>query len=150
MTGKPVPGSPEDMRRLIDIVDRAQKIEIELQRAPDDPRVNDPQFQEELNGFAKSLRGTGVTASQRAMAFDSIDALGYPLGDFVIKTLAPTLIPAVAGLCGAWVQARYGRKVRIKVGDIEVEARTAEEVERLLMTAVAVKDSTPDAEPKKG
>ena len=132
----------------MDIVDQAQKIEIELQRAPDDPRVNDPKFQEELNGFAKSLRVTGVTASQRAVAFDSADALGYPLAEFVIKTLAPTLIPAAAGVCGAWVQARYGRRIRIKVGDIEAEAHSAEEVERLLMTAIAIKDSNSDAEPK--
>jgi hypothetical protein len=63
MSERPIPGSPEDMRRLMDIVDRAQKIEIDLQPAPDDPRVNDPKFQEELSGFSKSLRGTGVTVS---------------------------------------------------------------------------------------
>ena len=148
MSERPIPGSPEDMRRLMDIVDHAQKIEIELQRALDDPRVNDPQFQAELSGFAKSLRGTGVTAAQRAMAFDSVDALGYPLAEFVVKTLGPAVVPAAAAVCGAWIQARFGRKVRIKVGDIEAEAHTTEEVERLLMTAVAIKDSALDPQPK--
>jgi hypothetical protein len=145
MNEKPLPGSPEDMRRLINIVDQAQTVEIDLQRAPDDLRENAPEFQQELNEFAKSLRGSGVAFSQKAIAFDSVDALGYPLAEFVIKTLVPALIPAAAGVCGAWVQARYGRKVRIKVGDIEAEARTAEEVERLLMMAVGIKDSAPDA-----
>jgi len=32
----------------------------------------------------------------------------------------------------AWVQTRYGRKFRLKVGDIEVEAPTLEEIYKLL------------------
>ncbi|MEJ0044474.1 MAG: hypothetical protein WDM81_20635 [Rhizomicrobium sp.] len=35
-------------------------------------------------------------------------------------------------IVGAWLTARSGRKVRVKIGDVELEAGTAEEVERLL------------------
>jgi hypothetical protein len=54
-----------------------EKIEIRLQRAPDDPKVPDPKFQEELREFSKALQTAGVDYSQRGMAFDSADALGY-------------------------------------------------------------------------
>jgi hypothetical protein len=106
--------------------------EIVLQRAPDDASVNDPEFQKELREFSRSLSAAGVAFSQRAMAFDSADALGFPLAEFVIKALSPAVIPAAAAVCGAWVQARYGRKVRLKIGDIEVEGRTTEEIKTLL------------------
>jgi hypothetical protein len=127
-----------------------EKIEIRLQRAPDDPKVPDPKFQEELRGFSKALRTAGIDYSQRAMAFDAADALGYPLPEFLIA-LSPA-IAALAALCGAWVQARYGRKVRIKIGDVEAEARTIEEIEQLLKRAQAFLDKAPadDGQPGAG
>ncbi len=73
------------------------------------------------------------------MAFDSVDATGYPLPEFLV-TLGPPTIAALAAIAGAWVQARYGRKVRLKVGDVEAEARTAEEVEKLFVRAAEFRD----------
>lgn len=119
-----------------------ERIEIDLQRAHDDASENDPQFQEELRGFSHSLRTAGVAFSQRAMAFDSVDALGFPLAEFVIKTLSPAVVPAAAAVCGAWVQARYGRKVRLKIGDVEAEGRTTAEIETLLGQAANFRGKT--------
>jgi hypothetical protein len=48
--------------------------------------------------------------------------------DFVVDIAAITS-PLVA-LVVAWIQRRNGRKVRIRLGDIEVEAQSIEEVER--------------------
>jgi hypothetical protein len=45
-------------------------------------------------------------------------------------------IPALTGLAGAWLQAKYGRKVRLKRGDVEVEAASVDEIAKLL----AIKD----------
>jgi hypothetical protein len=102
-----------------------------LERASDDPQENEPAFQEELGAFTTSLLATGLTYSQRGMAFDTVDGGGYPLPEFVID-LGPAVIAATAAVCGAWVTARYGRKVRLKIGDVEAEGRTAEEIEGLL------------------
>lgn len=121
-----------------------QTTAIGFVRAPDDPQERDPAFQEELNAFGSSLREAGVAYSQRAMVFDSIDALGYPLGEFIIKQLGPVAIPAVTGAVGVWLQARYGRKVRLKVGDVEIEARIPEEIERLLKSAASLRDNSSD------
>ncbi|SAL85764.1 hypothetical protein AWB68_07796 [Caballeronia choica] len=72
------------------------------------------------------------------MAFDSATVTGYPLAEFIIKELGPNLITALAAAAGVWISGRSGRKVRLKVGDIEAEARTIEEVEQLLKRAQAV------------
>ena len=50
------------------------------------------------------------------------------------------MIAPLAGAVGAWIQARYGRKARIKIGEIEAEARTIEEVEELLKIAAEFQD----------
>lgn len=93
--------------------------------------MNDPKFQEGLREFSKSLRTAGVTYSQRAMALDSVDALGYPLPEFLV-TLSQAIGPTLGVILVAWLQGRSGRKVRVKIGDVEAEARTVEEVESLL------------------
>jgi hypothetical protein len=56
------------------------------------------------------------------------------------------VLPSLGTLLGVWLQARFGRKVRIKVGDTEVEARTPEELEKLL---TMVRDYKKADEPKR-
>lgn len=116
------------------------KFEIALQRGPDDPPENAPEFQEELQRFNNSLRSADVTFTPQVMEFKSVDAVGYQLPEFFV-TLGPPVIAAVAGRCGAWVQARYGRKVRLKIGDVEAEGRTIEEIESLLKRAAEFRDN---------
>ena len=64
------------------------------------------------------------------MTLDSVDAVGGYTGQ--IAVLASAFGPVLAGILGAWLQSKAGRKVRLKDGDIEIEARTVEEVGKLL------------------
>jgi hypothetical protein len=109
------------------------KVKIVLTRAPDDPKVNERSFQEELGSFGAALRSAGVKYTLRGMAFDSADALGFQSPEF--QVFLGQAVAAVAGLCGAWVQVRYGRKVRVKIGDVEAEGRSVDEIGRLLEQA---------------
>lgn len=86
------------------------------------------------------MREARVGYSQRFMMFDAVDAHGFALGEFAINTLGPPAISALAALAGAWLQARSGRKIRVKVGNVEAEGRTAEEVEAALRKAVEIKE----------
>jgi hypothetical protein len=97
--------------------------------------VDDSKFQEELSAFSKSLHAVGVPFSQRARPFDEFLGEGYPLAEFVIKDLGFPLIAGAAHVCAAWVEARYGRKLRLKIGDVVAEGQTSEEIERLLKQA---------------
>lgn len=101
----------------------AREIEIQLKPAPDAPAERDPAFQDELRTFSLALHSAGVRYSQRAMAFDSAAAVGYPLAEFIIKELGPAAIGVIATAVGAWISGRSGRKPRLKVGNIEMEAR---------------------------
>jgi hypothetical protein len=47
---------------------------------------------------------------------------------------------------GAVLQARYGRKVRIKIGDVEAEGRNVEEIEALLKLAHDFQNAPPETE----
>ena len=117
----------------------AGEFAIELDPAPGEPAGADEAFQEALQQFAAALHEAGVRHSQLAIAFDSADAHGYPLPEFIlaIKSLAtPAVLSALAGATGAWVQAKLGRKVRLKIGEIEAEGRSVAEVEKLLAAAV--------------
>lgn len=125
----------------------AGEFSLDLVRAAADPSENDPEFQKELSRFGAALRDAGVPYSQSAIAFDSVEGLGYPLPEFILamKVLGPPAIAALATAAGAWVQARYGRKARLKIGDIEAEARTPEEIKGLLQLAKQFQaDNSPD------
>jgi hypothetical protein len=109
------------------------EIKIVLSRAPDEPKdPREPKYQAELSEFSKSLRSAGTKVSQHGMAFDAAEFLGYPLPEFTVS-LAQGIGPALGVALGAWLKGRYGRKARVKIGDIEAEAQTVKEVGELLI-----------------
>ena len=61
---------------------------------------------------------------------DSTDIL-----DVTTSALLASLGTPLGTALGAWLHARYGRKVRLKIGDIEAEAQTLKEVEKLIARA---------------
>jgi hypothetical protein len=117
----------------------SNEIEISLYRASDDPHIHEPAYQKELAVFSRVLRERGVKYSQRGMAFDSAEALGFPLGEYALP-LATAVLGALGAACVAWLQGRAGRKVRLKIGDVEAEARTPKEVDALLKRAAEFRD----------
>jgi hypothetical protein len=100
-------------------------LRLRLIGAPDDPPLVNRDYQTELADFDKSLRAAGIESSSQAFAFDAVDGRGGLSGEFAL--MATAVAPCVAcgaGLLGAWLHARYGRKVRLKIGEIEAEAQT--------------------------
>jgi hypothetical protein len=113
----------------------AGEFSLELVRVADDPPEDDPAFQAELGEFSKSLRAAGVTFSQVGRAFDAVDGGGYALAEFVVGKLGLPLIGATTAVCIAWVKARAGRKLRLKIGDVVAEGQTVEDIKRLMKQA---------------
>lgn len=65
---------------------------------------------------------------------DSAIGGGGPLGEFIFDN-AGTLITALTTICGIWIKAKYGRKLKVKVGKTVVEANTPQEIELLVRQA---------------
>lgn len=91
-------------------------------------------YQDELYLIEESSQGLGSPVYDRSQLTAGTVPLPY-LGEFITKVLQPSAVTGLAGLIGAWMQVRRGRKVRVRVGNMEVDASTADEVESLLEKA---------------
>jgi hypothetical protein len=97
----------------------------------DAPPFSD-EYQAELGGFAKDAHAT----SQYGFAMDSAAGGGGPVGEFIFDAAAVTaLIRCLGTICTEWIKARHGRKLRLKSGDVEVQATTVEEIEAMVKLA---------------
>jgi hypothetical protein len=63
-----------------------------------------------------------------------------------LQVVGPIFGPALAAALAAWFQGRAGRKVRMRVGDIEIEASTREEFDRLLERALVLNAAQANSE----
>lgn len=91
---------------------------------------------EELEVLKCSLQSSELLQRGREQLLQFNPAFVIPQGlpEGLVKFTA-TLGPMLGTAIGAWLHARYGRKVRLKIGEIEAEAQTVEEVETLLARA---------------
>ncbi|MGA2114592.1 MAG: hypothetical protein ABSH56_07545 [Bryobacteraceae bacterium] len=92
--------------------------------------------QSEIRALAESLRVHGADPSNDALNLreawsPSTLQLG---GEFTVKLVSAIVPPLITGLAG-WLHGRNGRRVHLKVDDIEVDAPSIDEVERLLVRA---------------
>ncbi len=111
------------------------EVTLTMVAAVDDPPLQTVEYQRDLDQFAKALRVQGVDFSWSLAVREAVGAEAIPfLGTFGIK-VASVMGPIVATGVGAWLHARYGREVRVKIGGIEVEAQTVEEIDELLNRA---------------
>lgn len=115
-----------------------ERVTLILVAAPDDSAVADPEYQRGLRAVSGALRDAGILSAQRRMTFDADGAAGYSVGQYIIS-LAPVAGPVIGVAVGAWITARSGRKLRIKVGDIEMEANSPAEIDHLMAKTIALK-----------
>ncbi|MCU0228561.1 MAG: hypothetical protein MUF01_13070 [Bryobacterales bacterium] len=64
------------------------------------------------------------------------------MGEFIIQLVNSPLAVGIVGALGDWLAARHQRKVRLKIGNIEVDAQTEQVVTRLLTEAEACRQRT--------
>jgi hypothetical protein len=109
-----------------------ERIHLDLLASDTDPSLRSRGYQAGLDEVARGLRALDAKVSVRMFMQDAVDAPSFLTGGFtIVKSVGLAAIPVIV----AWLHGRYGRKVRLKVGDIEAEARTVAEIEGLLKQA---------------
>lgn len=106
------------------------KVRIYLENASDESPTFSVQGQASLGDVIAFLKKNKIEIDAPFMTLDSVDTVGGYTGE--IAVLATAFGPVLTGILVAWLQSKAGRKVRLKDGDIEVEARTVEEAGKLL------------------
>lgn len=106
------------------------KLSISLIPAADDPPLRAPAYQTELREFEQSLTSEGVIVENYSIylreGWSAEPSTTTYLGDFTVKVLGKVGPPIIAAVAG-WLHGRAGRKVHLKVGEIEVDAPTMKE-----------------------
>jgi hypothetical protein len=129
--------SPEESRLTgVDEAIRAlEQNDIDVSVVAQNPRV-DSLIARVLRFWFPYLWSAGITGVVSGAA------PGPPaeVGEFIIAPV-PILGPMFGTVLGAWLQARFGRKVRVEFDDIEIEAQTPEQVETLLARLEALRQS---------
>jgi hypothetical protein len=110
------------------------KVRFYLVNAHDDSPTFSEEGQVALRSVMAAFKENKIEVDAPFMTLDSVDAVGGYTGE--IAVLASAIGPVLTGVLGAWLQSKAGRKVRLKDGDIEVEAQTSQEVKELYKLAV--------------
>lgn len=113
-------------------------IELKLIQAKDDEPPFSEKYQAELGRFRAQFP-KDVDVQQTCFVMDSVLGGGGPLGHFVFS-LTEGLIPVITGAVGYWLKTRIDRKLRLKIGDIEVEATNEKDFKMILEKALVVNE----------
>ncbi|SOC90036.1 hypothetical protein SAMN05216358_0055 [Rhizobium sp. AN5] len=111
------------------------QVEIALIPADEEPHFKEPERQSALMAFNEEMKRHGVKLEPFVYMQKSFDGPGsWQTGMFLLdigKEAAPYFSNIITGLLG-YLAAKKGRKVKVKVGNTEIEAGSPEEVKALL------------------
>lgn len=124
--------------KVTPIGDQGPRGQLRFEMGPSDPALRDPALQQELRDIEGKIRREDPGLRPQFGMQKAVDGGSWLTGEFA--TLVTVFGPVLGVTLVAWLQGRAGRKVKLKIGDTEAEARTPEEVERLLATALAHKE----------
>lgn len=106
-------------------------LHISMIPSPEDSLWKCEDYQSELRNLGQALKADGL----------EIQDVGCPPGEWRVK-LGAALAPTLGAPVGLWLQARRGRTVRLKMGEIEADVRTVEELTRVIKIAKCYQDVT--------
>lgn len=100
----------------------------------DEPALNDPALASDIKRFEALLGDAGGPVGIVCCAANAPDLV--LVGHYIV-TVAPVAGGALLTAIAGWLKARFGRKISLRIGDIEAQASSIAEVELLLAKAKA-------------
>jgi len=117
------------------------ELQISMIPSPEDPAWRSDDYQSELRNLGLTLRADGLEIHEvGSHPFPSGDSPPIS-GEWRVK-LGANLEPALRVPVGSWLQARRGRTARLRIGEIEADIRTVEELGRVLKIANCYQEVT--------
>lgn len=108
-------------------------VSVTLSAAPEGDRpIKSAEYQAELAAFKAVTKSKALTA----YTVDSVDGGGHLTGTFSFQDVK-LLLEVLAPVAIAFIARTAGRKVKLRIGDVEAEARNVDEVAKLLALAEA-------------
>jgi hypothetical protein len=112
----------------------AMELQISMIPSPEDPPWRSDDYQSELRKLGLALRGDGLEIHEVGSHPVRSGETSPLSGEWRFK-LGATLEPILKAPVGSWLQARRGRTARLRIGEIEADVRTAEELTRVIKIA---------------
>jgi hypothetical protein len=118
--------------------------------AEDDPPEKSREYRNEISAVSRALDEDELRGGKDELGRYGYGSVTVGPGSTIIGSwsdpvtmftlaLAPVVVPAITKILVTWLKTRSGRKVRGQIGDIQIEAQTAEEVARLLQYALELR-----------
>lgn len=111
----------------------ALDVELTFVPAPDDPAWTSPAYQAGLIAVQQELERLDPQTRSEALVMESAE--GSFLLHGIFRVTVDKVLPLAGTAVASWLAGRQGRKIRLKVGDIEAEAGSVEEIDQLLLRA---------------
>jgi hypothetical protein len=119
----------------------AMELQISMIPSPEDPPWRSDDYQSELRKLGLALRGDGLEIHEVGPHPVRSGETSPISGEWRVK-LGATLEPILKAPVGSWLQARRGRTARLRIGEIEADVRTAEELARVIKIAKCYQEVT--------
>jgi hypothetical protein len=117
------------------------ELQISMIPSPEDPPWRSDDYQSELRNLGLALKADGLEIHE--VGSHPIRSGGTPpiSGEWKVA-LGAALEPTLKTPVGAWLQARRGRTARLRIGEIEADVRTVEELARVIKIAKCYQEVT--------
>ena len=119
----------------------AMELQISMIPSPEDPPWRSDNYQSELRKLGLALKGDGLEIQEVGSHPVRSGETSPISGEWKVK-LGATLEPILKAPVGSWLQARRGRTARLRIGEIEADVRTAEELARVIKIAKCYQEVT--------
>ncbi len=108
----------------------AKQLTITLIPADGEPHYKEPERQATIKGFEASIKKTGAKVAPEVLMQKAVGGGEWLTGLFIMDLVKEAAPYATSFL--VYLAAVKGRKIRVKKGELEIEAGSAKEVEKIL------------------
>ena len=117
------------------------ELQISMIPSPEDPPWRSDDYQSELRNLGQALKADGLEIHE--VGSHPVVPGGTPpsSGEWKVE-LDAMLEPTLKAPVGSWLQARRGRTARLRIGEIEADVRTVEELARVIKIAKCYQEVT--------